>query len=72
MDNILKGLPEKRFFRIDEVAAYFSVSHRTIRRWIDEGKLHHAKILCTIRIPREAILEIISFSSEDLMTSDDI
>lgn len=51
------GLPPKKLFRIDEVARYFNVSERTIRLWIEHGHLNHEKIVGTIRIPRESIIQ---------------
>ena len=32
-------LPEKELLRLDEVAKYCSVTVRTVRRWIEEGRL---------------------------------
>ena len=49
-------LPEKDLFRVDEVAEYFSVTERTVRLWIERGNLIAEKIVGTIRIPRESIL----------------
>ena len=37
-------LPDKPFFRPDEVAKYFSVSKSTVYRWIDEGRLQSVKV----------------------------
>lgn len=53
-------LPDKFYFRPDEVAKLFCVSTRAVYRWIDEGKLEAVRIAgSTIRIPREALQEII-------------
>jgi len=54
----MKYLPEKDLFRIDEVAEYFSVTERTVRSWINDGRLNAEKIIGTIRITRESILKI--------------
>ena len=51
-------LPKKDLFRVDEVAAYFSVEERTIRLWIEHGKLECEKIVGCIRIPRRSILSL--------------
>lgn len=49
-------LPDKELLRPDEVAEYFSLSVKTIYRWIDEGKLDAIKIgEKTLRIPHEAV-----------------
>ncbi len=54
-------LPNKRFFRPDEVAAIFDVRARTIRKWCECGKLRYVRVgeKC-IRIPRDALLTVIS------------
>lgn len=33
------GLPEKRTYRLSEVAAYYDVDERTVRLWIEHGHL---------------------------------
>jgi len=53
----MNELPDKALFRVDEVAAYFSVTERTIRLWIEHKYLEYEKIVGVIRIPREAILK---------------
>ena len=53
----IEGLPNKNFFRVDEVAKYFDVTERTIRLWIEHGHLQAKKIAGTVRIPKESILE---------------
>ncbi|OPY05430.1 helix-turn-helix transcriptional regulator [Syntrophorhabdus aromaticivorans] len=51
-------LPDKPFFRVDEVAKYFSVSKSSVYRWIDEGRLQSVKVAgSTVRIRRADILE---------------
>ena len=50
------GLPMKELFRIDEVAAYFGVTERCIRLWIDHGHLIREKVVGSIRISRASIL----------------
>jgi excisionase family DNA binding protein len=49
-------LPEKELLRPDEVAAYLSLSVKTIYGWIAEGKLPAKKVFGTLRIPRESVL----------------
>jgi len=49
-------LPDKDLFRVDEVAEYYTVSVKTVYRWIEKGALISIKIGGIIRIPREAIL----------------
>jgi len=55
-ENKLNGLPDKQLFRVDEVANYFDVEERTIRLWIEHGKLGATRIAgSTIRVSREAM-----------------
>jgi len=55
----LSTLPNKELLRPDEVATYFSVSVKTIYRWIDEGKLEAVKVAERItRIERKAALKL--------------
>jgi len=57
----MKYLPEKDLYRPDEVAAYFSVTRKTIYQWIEKGKLKAVRIANNqLRIQREEILEIIT------------
>jgi excisionase family DNA binding protein len=49
-------LPKKPLWRVDEVAAHFDVSPRTIYLWIDHGLLEAEKPSGVIRIPRESII----------------
>ena len=45
----------KRYFRIDEVAAYFSISARTVYRLLDEGDLQATRIRGCVRVSVEEI-----------------
>lgn len=49
----MTDLPNKNLLRPDEVAAFWSVSVKTIYRWIDLGILEAVKKGGTIRVPRE-------------------
>lgn len=49
-------LPNKHLLRVDEVALFFNVSDRTVRRWIQRGRLEPTKIGGVIRISRDALL----------------
>lgn len=49
-------LPAKPLWRVDEVAAHFDVTARTIYLWIDHGLLLAEKYKGIIRIPRESII----------------
>lgn len=49
-------LPDKEFFRVDEVARLFGISRSTIYRWIEEGILVPTKIgINTTRIHRDSL-----------------
>jgi excisionase family DNA binding protein len=43
--------PFKQYYRVDEVADYFTISVRTVYRLIDEGDLKRTKIRGCLRIP---------------------
>jgi excisionase family DNA binding protein len=49
----MTDLPAKTLLRPDEVAAFWSVSVKTIYRWIDMGILEAVKKGGTVRVPRE-------------------
>jgi excisionase family DNA binding protein len=51
--NLNNGI--KRYYRVDEVACYFSVSDRTIYRLIDTGDFKVIRIRGCVRIPVEEI-----------------
>lgn len=55
----MTNLPEKAYYRPDEIAEYFSVTRRTVYFWIDTGKLTAVKVAgTTVRISREAVLTL--------------
>ena len=55
-------LPNKKYFRPDEVAEYFSISVRTVYRLVEKGDLAGIHLRekggGALRIPREAILDL--------------
>jgi len=46
-------LPNKELLRVDEVAAFWRVSKKTVYRWIDLGIIPGEKKGGTVRIRRE-------------------
>ena len=54
----MTDLPNKALLRPDEVAAYLSVTRKTVYHWVQLGKLKAEKYERLIRIPREAVLEM--------------
>jgi len=42
--------PLKRFYRVDEVAAYFAISARTVYRLLDMGDLQATRIRGCLRV----------------------
>lgn len=50
-------LPERELLRVDEVAAYFSVTAKTIRMWIKRGLLEADRRARTTRVLRESVLK---------------
>jgi len=47
--------PLKRYYRVDEVAVYFSISVRTVYRLLDEGDLQTTRIRGCVRVSAEEI-----------------
>ena len=56
-NNNLSDLPDKKLLRVSEAAQYFGIHERTIRLWIDHGKLIAEKPAGIIFISRESILK---------------
>lgn len=62
------ALPNKDFFRIDEVARYFDVSDRTVRMWIDHGHFETERLGGTIiRVLRDSVLRFRLKSRVDIV-----
>ena len=61
----LPDLPDKKLLRVSEVAEYFGVHERTIRLWIEHGKLEAEKPTGTIFISRESILKFRLLGQKD-------
>jgi excisionase family DNA binding protein len=51
------NLPKKSLFSIYEVSEYFGVTDRTIRLWIEHGHLTGEKIVGSVRVSRESIIQ---------------
>jgi len=47
--------PLKRYYRVDEVALYFSISVRTVYRLLDEGELNATRIRGCLRVSTEEV-----------------
>lgn len=45
----------KRYYRLNEVAAYFDISERTVYRLLDEGDLQATRIRKCLRVSAEEI-----------------
>lgn len=54
----MASLPDnKELLRVDEVAAYFDVSERTVYLWVEHGKLEGRKLARNIlRVTRVSVL----------------
>ena len=52
------GLPNKKFYRIDEVANYYGVTNRSVYSWIKSGNLKTIGEKQNRRIPREVMIDI--------------
>ena len=52
------NLPDKDWFRPDEVAKHFGVHKSTVYRWIESGKMEAVKLSKKlIRISKKAIID---------------
>ena len=54
----MNTLPDKELLRPDEVAAYYSVSEKTVRGWIATGKLMAVKVVKGWRIHKQDALDL--------------
>ena len=55
----------KRYYRVDEVARYFSVCDQTVYRLIDMGDLKAIRVMGCIRVPVEELREFEERSKVD-------
>ena len=53
----IPSAPTKRYYRVDEVARYFSVCEQTIYRLIDMGDMKAIRLRSCIRVPAEELRE---------------
>jgi len=52
-------LPNKSLLRPDEVAAFFRISVKTVRRWCAQGHLQGGKERSGLRIYRQSVIELL-------------
>jgi len=58
MEEILeRDLPKKTFFTVSETAEIFGVSVKTVKRWINKGKIRAVKTDYQWLVPRTAIIK---------------
>jgi len=55
-------LPDKDILRPDEVALYFQVSVRQVYAWCNEGAIVYLKCGGSVRIERQAVVDMIRAS----------
>ena len=55
--STISSVPTKRYYRVDEVARYFSVCESTIYRLIDMGDLKAIRLRGSIRVSAEELRE---------------
>jgi len=53
-------IPEKAFYRPDELARMIAVSTRTVRRWMRMGLIRHVRVGKVARIPRAELERVMS------------
>ncbi len=63
-------LPNKTFFRVDEVADIFQVSIRTIRRMIDSEELPVIRLRGAVRVSRDAIITFSGIKRQEVTGMD--
>ena len=61
----IRGPTTKRYYRVDEVARYFSVCEQTVYRLIDVGDLKAIRLRGSIRVPAEELREFEERSKVD-------
>lgn len=54
-----KSIPDKNYYRPDELAQAMSVSTATIRRWMRMGLIRHVRWRLMTRIPGEEFWRIL-------------
>ena len=59
MGNEYNAPKMTRFFTVQEVADALAVKPNTIRAWIKLGKIRAVKIVGAVRIPEDAVNEIV-------------
>ncbi len=55
----MEHLPKRDWFTVMDVAIYFAVSDRTIRLWIEHGQLESKKIVGSVRVSRQSIIDCV-------------
>jgi len=53
----LENLPERPYYKPQQIAVFYNVHVRTVYGWISEGKLEAVKVGGSMRIPRQAVKE---------------
>lgn len=64
-DVLTEAIPAKHRWRIDECAAFFAVSPKTIRNWCASGLLTAEKYKRVVRITRESIVALCESSRQN-------
>ena len=70
--NAVRDLPDKDLLRPDEVAEYFRISVKTVRRWIKKGTLASIKVNNIVRVPRSAAIALLKSRSGLMQEPDDL
>jgi len=58
--------PLKRYYRLNEVAAYFDISERTVYRLLDDGDLQATRIRKCLRVSAEEIRRFAASLEEEM------
>lgn len=54
----MTNIPDKKYFRIDEVAFYLEETTSLIYKWLQRGKIKHLKHGRKTLIPRDELIRI--------------
>jgi excisionase family DNA binding protein len=59
-------LPQRTMLRPDEVASFFSVSEKTVRRWFKLGLLEGIMVRRCLRITRDSVMNLFTKSQSGI------
>jgi excisionase family DNA binding protein len=67
VEKLEQELPQKKFFTISEVATFLGVSKKSVRRYINFGKLHAYKVGGVWKVNRADLIKFLLENSSFLI-----